>query len=121
LQFPKPPVFRSEATAYPPLPGAYRSSAQHPRVFMTAVDLSDMVTRINAPGTFSARAFARLANQIEHDVAAKVDWNAAYSGCEVNVYLHGFSIEAPPFYGDDKGSVDFLHAAMSVAPGVLPP
>jgi hypothetical protein len=39
------------------LPSTDRKSAEHPRVFVTPSDLRDMVTRINVPGSFSARIF----------------------------------------------------------------
>jgi hypothetical protein len=47
-QSPKPGF----AGSNPPLPGTYKSSAQHPRVFMSPADLHELVARINTPGTF---------------------------------------------------------------------
>jgi len=81
-------AFAQESAAYPAISGTYRSSTQHPRVFMTQVDLDDLSKRAHVPGSFSAQNFARLSNQIRVDVAANVDWDAAYSGCDLDVYLH---------------------------------
>jgi hypothetical protein len=86
-----PGTFAQDSAGYPALSGAYISSAQHPRVFVTSAELTDMVTRINAPRSFSAQNFSRLANQVKSHLAAKVDWDAVYSGCDLDIYLHAFS------------------------------
>ena len=49
---------RTAPDVYPSLDGSYTSSAQHPRVFITPTDMSDLVTRINTSGSFSAQSFA---------------------------------------------------------------
>src|SRR6202162_1526724 len=69
------------------LPGTYIRSAEHPRVFVTPSDLRDMVTRINVPGSFSAQIFSKLTGQVKAHLAANVDWDAVYSGCDVEKYL----------------------------------
>jgi hypothetical protein len=110
-----------DSGAYPALSGTYRNSAQHPRVFMTQVDLDDLSNRINVPGSFSAQNFARLSDQIRADVAANVDWDAAYSGCDLDVYLHAFSYEPPGGYADEIRSASQMSAAMHVKSGLTPP
>jgi hypothetical protein len=49
--------------------------------------MSDPVRRITTPGSFSAKNFSRLANQISADLTAKVDWDAAHSGCDIFVSM----------------------------------
>jgi hypothetical protein len=115
LQFPKPPA------AYPALSGGYANSAQHPRVFMTNADLRELVTRINTSGTFSARSFARLAASVKTDLAAKIDWDATYSGCDLDIYLRAFSIEERRGYAGEVRTDDQLRAAMNVQPGAVAP
>jgi hypothetical protein len=107
-------------SAYPALSGTYTSSAQHPRVFTTQADLDDMVSRINSPASFSSRIFARLSNQIKADLAANVDWDAVYSGCDLDSYLHAFSYEPRTGYPDEIRSQSQLSAAMHVKPGFAP-
>src|SRR5258708_31543276 len=87
---------------------------------MPEPDLRDLTTRINSPATFSAQSFARLTRKVKADLAAKVDWNAAYSGCDVEIYLRGFSFEPKPAYGNDR-TEDELRAAMNVRAGEAPP
>jgi hypothetical protein len=106
---------------YPPLPGSYKSSKQNPRVFRTPASITDMVGRINAAGSFSAQIFPKLADQVKAAVAAKVDWDAAYSGCDTDTYLHAFSYETAAGYADQMRSASQLSAAMNVRPGQLPP
>lgn len=110
-----------QSGAYPSLRGAYRSSPQHPRVFMTPADINDLVGRINSPGSFSAQNFVRLSNQIKADLAAHVDWDAVYSGCDLDIYLHAFSYEPPGGYADEIRSASQLSAAMHVKSGLTPP
>jgi hypothetical protein len=61
---------------------------------MTGEAMSDLVRRITTPGSFSAKNFSRLANQIRADLTAKVDWDAAYSGCDIEIYLYAFALRA---------------------------
>jgi hypothetical protein len=107
--------------AYPALSGAYTSSKQHPRVFTTPDELSNLVTRINTPGSFSARSFAALSNQIRSDLAANVDWDAAYSGCDLDMYLHAFSYEPMTGYANEVRTAGQLASAMHVRQGMSPP
>jgi hypothetical protein len=118
------PVDTSARTApdvYPSLAGSYTSSAQHPRVFMTPTDTSDLVTRINSSGSFSAQSFARLSNKVKADLAANVDWDAVYSGCDLDIYLHTFSYEPVTGYPDEVRSTSQLSSAMHVKEGMAPP
>lgn len=121
FQFPDPPIFRVVPDTFPPMSGAYLSSAQHPRVFMTPADMSDLVQRIDRPGTFSAQSFARLAARVRSDLAAKTDWEATYSGCDIDVYLHAFSIESTGGYAGEIRSEQQLRAALNLPPGTPPP
>ncbi len=70
------PAARNAPDVYPSLAGSYTSSKQHPRVFMTSTDLKEVVTRINASGSFSSQSFSKLANKVKTDLAANVDWEA---------------------------------------------
>jgi len=114
-------TFAQDSGAYPALSGTYTSSAQHPRVFMTQAYLNDLVARINSPGSFSAQNFVRLSNQIKADLAANVDWDAVYSGCDLDIYLHAFSYEPPGGYADEIRSASQLSEAMHVKSGLTPP
>jgi hypothetical protein len=105
----------------PPLSGTYSSSAQNPRVFTTRADLNDLIARINSPGSLSAQAFVRLSDQIKRDLAAKTDWDATYSGCDLDVYLHAFSYEPMTGYADEIRTADQLRLAMNVKPAASPP
>jgi len=116
-----PKAFAQDSGAYPVVSGTYRSSAQHPRVFMTQVDLDDLSKRINVAGSFSAQNFARLSNQIRVDAAANVDWDAAYSGCDLDVYLHAFSYEPVTGYANEIRTAGQLASAMKLRPGMSPP
>lgn len=117
LQFPDPPVFRVLPKTFPVLSGKYVSSAQHPRVFMTQADLYDMAARINSPGTFSAQRFAALLKRVKGDLSANVDWDAVYSGCDLYIYLHAFSVEERRGYPGQTRSDAQLRAAIKVRPG----
>jgi len=107
--------------AYPALSGTYTSSAQHPRVFTTPAEIKDLVARINSSGSFSAQNFSKLANQVKAELAANVDWDAAYSGCDLDIYLHSFSYEPPGGYAGEIRNAAELSAAMHVKPGLAPP
>jgi hypothetical protein len=112
---------RTAADVYPSLAGSYTSSAQHPRVFITPTDMSGLVTRINSSGSFSAQSFARLSNKVKADLAAKVDWDAVYSGCDLDIYLHAFSYEPTTGYADEIRTTSQLGSAMHVKEGMSPP
>jgi hypothetical protein len=116
-----PETFAQDSGGYPALSGAYTSSAQHPRVFVTPAQLTDMVTRINAPGSFSAQNFSRLASQVKAHLAAKVDWDAVYSGCDLDIYLHAFSYEPASGYANEIRAGSQLSRAMNVKPGLASP
>jgi len=103
------------------LPGTYTRSAEHPRVFVTPSDLRDMVTRINVPGSFSAQIFSKLTNQVKARLAANVDWDAVYSGCDVEKYLYSFSYEKPNEHADPASAAAQLSAALNVRPGLSAP
>jgi hypothetical protein len=118
------PVDTRASTApdvYPSLVGSYISSAQHPRVFITPADMNDLVTRINSSGSFSAQSFDRLSNKVKADLAANVDWDAVYSGCDLDMYLHAFSYEPTTGYADEIRSASQLGSAMHVKEGMGPP
>jgi hypothetical protein len=116
-QSPKPGV----AGSYPPLSGTYKSSAQHPRVFLSPADLHELVARINTPGTFSARSFGRLAASVKGDLASTIDWDAAYAGCDLDIYLRAFSIEERRGYAGETRTENQLRAAMRVRAGTSAP
>jgi hypothetical protein len=81
---------------YPPLPpiaGSYRHLAEHPGVFMTAVELKDLAARINRPGSYSLKRFGQLAGQVKRDLASGIDWDVTYAGCEGEIYQYVFSYE----------------------------
>jgi len=59
-RFARLPVLDAPHPDFPRLPGAYRSLAGHPRVFMTASDLKDLVTRINRPGSYWGKRSGRV-------------------------------------------------------------
>jgi hypothetical protein len=112
---------RPAPDVYPSLAGSYTSSAQHPRVFVAPAELTDMVRRINSTGSFSAQIFSRLVGQIKSDLAAKKDWDAVYSGCDIDIYLHTFSYEPAGGYADQIRSASQLSTAMNVKQGTSPP
>jgi hypothetical protein len=105
----------------PRLAGAYTSSSEHPRVFLTQAELSDLVKRTNLPASFSAQSFARLTAQVRADLAANEDWNAVYSGCDLDIYLHAFSYEPAGGYTNEIRTPAQLRAAMGVKPELEPP
>ena len=96
-----PPVRRAPAT-YPHLAGHHVSLAAHPRVFDTRDQLQDMARRANSPATFTSKQFTALADRVRRDLAAKVDWQATYAGCDLEIYLRGFAYEQKPAYGNDR-------------------
>jgi hypothetical protein len=120
VEFPDAPPVRSVPASYPRLAGHYVSLYAHPRVFDTREDLEDIARRANSPGTFTSSRFSALADRVRRDMAAHVDWQATYSGCDLEIYLRGFSYEQKPAYGNDR-SDDELRAAMHGHSGLAPP
>ncbi len=112
---------RTAPDVYPSLAGSYTSSAQHPRVFITPTDMNNLVTRINSSGSFSAQSFARLSNKVKADLAANVDWDAVYSGCDLDIYLHAFSYKPTTGYANEIRTGSQMSTAMNVRQGMLPP
>jgi hypothetical protein len=80
IRFPDAPPVRRVPASYPHLPGRYVSLNAHPRGFDTREQLQDIARRANSPATFTSRQFSTLAGRIGRDLAAKVDWQATYSG-----------------------------------------
>jgi hypothetical protein len=119
-RFPNPPPTRQRPTSFPRLSGRYESLAMHPRVFVTQRDLADMAQRAGRAGSYSRSRYAALADKVRADMTSTVDWNAAYSGCDLEIYLRGFSYEQKPAYGNDR-SADDLSRAMNVQHGSAPP
>jgi hypothetical protein len=111
----------TRAQDYPELSGTYTSSAQHPRVFVTPAELTNIVRRINSTGSFSAQTFSKLANKVQADLAANVDWDAVYSGCDLDIYLHTFSYEPASGYANEIRAESQLSTAMNVKPGMSSP
>ena len=80
-----------------------------------------MAQRVNTAGSFSARRFERLADTVKRDLATKTDWDASYSGCDIYVYLHAFSITAMTGYAGQTKSEQELASTMNVGAGSSPP
>jgi hypothetical protein len=120
IRFPDAPLVRRVPASYPRLAGRYRSLDAHPRVFDTREELQDIARRANAPSTFTSRRFSALVDRVRRDLAANVDWQATYSGCDLEIYLRGFSYEQKPAYGNDRSDAE-LRAAMNGRPGQAPP
>jgi hypothetical protein len=99
----------------PRLPGAYRSLAEHPRVFVTATELKDAASRANRPGSYSSERFNRLVGDVTRDLASGIDWDATYAGCIGDIYQYAFSFE--PQNGKDAT----IRAALRVAPNAKTP
>ena len=114
-------VVRSVGEIHASMAGAYKSSAQHPRVFITQAELNDSAARINSSGSFSEQAFAKLTKQVKADLASDVDWDAAYAGCDLDIYLHSFSFESENGYVGQTRSKAQLSAALKSKPGLSPP
>jgi hypothetical protein len=120
VSFPDAPPVRKAPTSYPPVTGSYVSLKDHPRVFDTSADLQDIARRANTPGTFTAERFGGLAARVGQHLGAKVDWEATYAGCDVEIYLRGYAFEQKPAYGNDR-SEEALATAMQVRSGLAPP
>ena len=119
LSLPEAPAARATPASYPPLAGSYASLAQHPRVFVSHDQLTDMAARINRAGSYSERRFAALSDWVRKELAANLDWDATYSGCDMEIYLRAFSFEPKPAYGNDR-SDDELRQAMKGRAGTMP-
>jgi hypothetical protein len=109
------PQLPFRAATVPAMAGSYRPLAEHPRVFTTAAEIKDLVTRINWPGSYSARRYGQLASQIARDLAVRRDWDATYSGCFIGPYLYAFSYE--PQDGHDSET----HAALKLDANAIAP
>jgi hypothetical protein len=105
----------------PPLSGTYTTSRRHPRVFTSQAELNALVTRINSPNSFSTQKFVRLTSLVKADIAAKVDWDAAYSGCDIDIYLHTFSIEETRGYSAEVRSQDRIRSELKMNSSGSPP
>jgi hypothetical protein len=119
-RFPDAPAVRRKPSSYPPLSGHYTNMNVHPRVFDTQADLQDIAQRAGRAGSYSNSRFVALGDRVRRDIAAKVDWQATYSGCDLEIYLRGFSYEQKPAYGNDR-SDDELRKAMNGKPQLAPP
>jgi hypothetical protein len=119
-KFPDAPPVRRKPSSYPRLSGHYTSVKTHPRVFDTQADLEDIAKRASKTGTYSNNRYVALSERVRRDIAAKVDWQATYSGCDLEIYLRGFSYEQKPAYGNDR-SDDQLRKAMNGKPNLAPP
>jgi hypothetical protein len=120
IKFPDAPPVRSVPAYYPHLARRYVSLDVHPRVFDTHEELQDIARRANSPTTFTSRQFSTLADRVRRDIIAKIDWQATYCGCDLEIYLRGFSYEQKPAYGNDR-SDDELRTAMQGKPVLAPP
>ncbi len=98
------------------LAGEYVSLSQHPRVFTTQAELGELAARIGSAGSYSAQRFGQLTSQIMRDLAARNDWGATYSGCNIKTYLYAFSYEP-----QDGGYLRTLQSDLQLAPSVTPP
>jgi hypothetical protein len=119
-RFPDAPPVRRAPASYPHLAGRYTSLDAHPRVFDTREELQDIARRANSPETFTSKQFSALADRVRRDLSARIDWQATYSGCDLEIYLRGFAYEQKPAYGNDR-SDDELRAAMHGNPSLAPP
>lgn len=86
-KLPDAPPVRHEPASYPHLAGRYTSLDAHPRVFDTREDLRDIARRTGKQGTHSSGRYAALADRVRRDLSARVDWQATYSGCDLEIYL----------------------------------
>jgi hypothetical protein len=118
--FPDAPSVRRFPAVYARVPGEYRPLNAHPRVFNTRAELEDIAKRAGVAQSYTASRYRALADRVRSDIAAKVDWQSIYSGCDVEIYLRAFSFEPKPAYGNDR-SEDDLRAALHGKPGLAPP
>jgi hypothetical protein len=120
VKFPDAQPVRSVPASYPRLAGRYVTLDAHPHVFDTREELQDIARRANSPASFTSSRFSALADRVRRDIAAHVDWQATYSGCDLEIYLRGFSYEQKPAYGNDRSDEE-LQAAMHGNSGLAPP
>ena len=113
-------AIRQKPAGYPRLAGHYKPLDTHPRVFDNRADLEEIARRANIKNSFTAGRFAALADRIRRDMTDKVDWQATYNGCDLEIYLRGFSYEYHPAYGNER-TEDQLRSAMHGRPGLAPP
>jgi len=106
---------------FPAPTGAYQRLADHPRVFTTEAELKELAARINRTGSYSAQRFDRLAAQIGRDLASGIDWDAVYSGCDIDIYLHTFTIEPRGGYPQETRTEEELRSALHVRAGAAVP
>jgi hypothetical protein len=104
----------------PLLKGDYKTEG-HPFVFVTQPDLDSYAKRINTHGAFSRIAFDKLTAAVKDDLNSKRKWNAAYSGTDIDVYLHTFSYESLGGYKQETRSEAQLNEELHLAPSAKPP
>ena len=105
-----------------PVPaGSYVSSKESPRVFDTPEMLRSLAKRVGQPGSFSAKMYEKLARQAAADISDQVDWDATYSGCDIDIYLHAFSFESTGGYAQERRTAAQMSDALHVQPGKKAP
>lgn len=116
-------VIPASPLVFPPptLGGRYIGPSAHPYVFFSPSELMDLVRRIDTHGSFSATRFAAMANRVRTEVASHVDWGAAYSGCDIDIYLHAFSYESSAGYASDVRTPEQIRAGMGIHGQADPP
>ena len=102
ISFPDTPPVRRAPASYPHLAGRYARFDGHPGVFDTREEFQDIARRANSTATFTSKQFSTIAKRVGWDLAAHVEWQATYSGCDIEIYLRGFSCEQKPAYGNDR-------------------
>jgi hypothetical protein len=117
---PAPLIERTAPQSYPRLAGAYTTVTDAPHLFTTKADLLDLARRINKAGSYSATRFQQLAAHVKADLAAPIAWDAAYAGCDMEIYLRAFAYEPKPAYGNDRSEAQ-LAAALKLPPGRAAP
>lgn len=105
----------------PAISGTYQTNSDHPRVFLTPLQLSDLVERIDIPGSYSGKRFAVLTKQVQQALEANIDWTAAYSGCDLDVYLHAFSYEETNGYASEDRNEQVMERDLGTPAGKSAP
>jgi hypothetical protein len=103
----------------PKLAGRYVRLAEHPGVFTSRSELDDLAKRIHASASYSAKRFDLLATQVKRDLAARNQWGAAYSGCNLDVYTYAFSYEPQTTHNVDHAKK--VSSALGLSPDSTPP
>ena len=103
------------------LTGAYKSERSYPRVFYTEDFLREAASRCNTAGTFSSQIFDKLAAYVTADLKAKDDWDASYSGTDIDVYLRTFSYESRNGYASEVRSEDQLRSELKLTAQQMAP